>query len=198
LISLDLIYPGIASVIADTAIDKVITTSIADCYNAVIQPLKPLEKIPVPDTIDMVSLLKKHPPEVPDLSIDVFNDLAHLAYTGGTTGLSKGVMLTHYNVVSNVVQFSSWFTGAQIEMIDGVPTPVFPPGVNPMQDRPLAPNSETALVVVPWFHAMGTIAYLNNMVLAAIPWSFFHDLNPRSILKPLANIVRRCWAKPPR
>ena len=63
LISLDLIYPGIASVIDETAIDKVITTSIADCYNPVIQPLKPLEKIPVPDTIDMASLLKQHPPD---------------------------------------------------------------------------------------------------------------------------------------
>ncbi len=183
LISLDLIYPGIASVIAETTIDKVITTSIADCYNPVIQPLKPLEKIPVPDTIDMVSLLKKHPPEVPDLSIDVFNDLAHLAYTGGTTGLSKGVMLTHYNVVSNVIQFSSWFTGAQIEMIDGVPTAVFPPGVNPMQDRPLAPNSETALVVVPWFHAMGTIAYLNNMIFGGNTMVVFPRFEPQEYIE---------------
>jgi hypothetical protein len=32
-----------------------------------------LEKIPVPDTIDMASLLKDHPPEVPEVEIDVFN-----------------------------------------------------------------------------------------------------------------------------
>ena len=183
LISLDLIYPGIASVVPETAIEKVITTSIADCYNPVIQPLKPLEKIPVPDTIDMASLLKKHPPEVPDLSIDVFNDLAHLAYTGGTTGLSKGVMLTHYNVMANVIQFSNWFTGAQIEMIDGVPSPVFPPGVNPAQDRPLAPNNEIALVVVPWFHAMGTIAYLNNMVFGGNTMVVFPRFEPQEYIE---------------
>jgi len=73
-------------------------------------------------------------------------------------------MLTHYNVVTNILQFSNWFFWAQIEEIDGVPTAVFPPGVDPVRDRPIAPDHETALVVVPWFHAMGTIGYLNNQV----------------------------------
>jgi len=164
LISLDLVYPGVCSILPDTGVEKVITTSIADCYNPIIQPLKPLEKIEVPDTIDMASLLKEHPSEVPEIDIDVFNDLVHLAYTGGTTGLSKGVMLTHYNVVVNVCQYSNWFTGAQIEIKDGVPTPVFPDGVDPLKDRPIVQDQETALVVVPWFHAMGTVGYLNNMV----------------------------------
>jgi len=164
LISLDLVYPGVCSILPDTGVEKVITTSIADCYNPIIQPLKPLEKIEVPDTIDMASLLKEHPSEVPEIDIDVFNDLVHLAYTGGTTGLSKGVMLTHYNVVVNVCQYSNWFTGAQIEIKDGVPTPVFPDGVDPLKDRSIVQDQETALVVVPWFHAMGTVGYLNNMV----------------------------------
>jgi long-chain acyl-CoA synthetase len=164
LISLDLVYPGVCSIVPDTKVEKVITTSIADCYNSIIQPLKPLEKIPVPDTIDMASLLKKHGTEVSELVFNVHEDLAHLAYTGGTTGLSKGVMLTHYNVVVNVCQFSNWFTGAQIDIKDGVPASVFPDGVDPIRDRPTAKDQETALVVVPWFHAMGTVGYLNNLI----------------------------------
>ncbi len=164
LISLDLVYPGVCAIVPDTKVEKVITTSIADCYNPIIQPLKPLEKIPVPDTIDMASLLKKHGSEVSEVKIDIHEDLAHLAYTGGTTGLSKGVMLTHYNVVVNVCQFSNWFSGAQIEIKDGIPTSVFPDGVDPIRDRPFVNDQETALVVVPWFHAMGTVGYLNNMV----------------------------------
>jgi long-chain acyl-CoA synthetase len=183
LVSLDLVYSGIASIIPETTVDKVITTSIADCYNPIIQPLKPLEKIPVPDTIDMAVLLKKHPPEVPDLSIDVFSDLAHLSYTGGTTGLSKGVMLTHYNVVANVVQFSNWFSGAQIEIIGGIPTSVFPPGVDPVRDRPTAPDQEIALVVVPWFHAMGTIGYLNNMVYGGTTMIVFPRFEPQEYIE---------------
>jgi long-chain acyl-CoA synthetase len=183
LISLDLIYPGIASIISKTTVDKVISTSIADCYNPVIQPLKPLEKIQVPDTIDMAELLKKHQPEVPDVAIDVFSDLAHLSYTGGTTGLSKGVMLTHYNVVANVVQFSNWFSGGQIEIIDGVPTTVFPPGVDPVRDRLIARDQEIALVVVPWFHAMGTIGYLNNMVYGGNTMIVFPRFEPQEYIE---------------
>jgi long-chain acyl-CoA synthetase len=182
LISLDLVYPGVCSIIPDTKVETVITTSIADCYNPVIQPLKPLEKIPVADTIDMAALLKEHSPEAPDIEIDVFSDLAHLAYTGGTTGLSKGVMLTHYNVVVNACQYSSWLSGAQLEIIDGVPTPVFPTGVDPIKDRLTARDRETALVVVPWSHAMGTIGYLNNLVFSGITMVVFPRFESKEYL----------------
>jgi long-chain acyl-CoA synthetase len=36
-------------------------------------------------------------------------DLAFLQYTGGTTGVSKGAMLTHGNIVANVLQAASWW-----------------------------------------------------------------------------------------
>ncbi len=182
LISLDLVYPGICAILPATGVDQVITTSIADCYNPIIQPLKPLEKIPVPDTMDMAALLKEHPPEVPEIEIDIFNDLVHLAYTGGTTGLSKGVMLSHYNVVVNVCQFSNWFSGAQIDIKDGIPTRVFPEGVDPLRDRPTAEDQETALVVVPWFHAMGTVGYLNNMVYGGNTMVVFPRFEPQEYI----------------
>jgi long-chain acyl-CoA synthetase len=37
------------------------------------------------------------------------DDLALLQYTGGTTGISKGAMLTHANIVSNILQIEAWF-----------------------------------------------------------------------------------------
>jgi long-chain acyl-CoA synthetase len=115
--------------------------------------------------MDMVELIKAHDPAPPEVAIDVYKDLAHLAYTGGTTGVSKGVMLTHKNVTSNVLQFGCWFNGAQIKILeDGKIEMVFPEGVDPIKDRRVSRDRETALVVVPWFHAMGTVGYLNNMV----------------------------------
>ncbi len=38
------------------------------------------------------------------------DDLAFLQYTGGTTGVSKGAMLTHGNIVSNVTQAYAWIS----------------------------------------------------------------------------------------
>jgi acyl-CoA synthetase (AMP-forming)/AMP-acid ligase II len=46
--------------------------------------------------------------EPPDVPIDPASDLAVLPYSSGTTGLPKGVMLTHRNIVANLVQFG-WF-----------------------------------------------------------------------------------------
>ncbi|MGH3519889.1 MAG: 4-coumarate--CoA ligase family protein, partial [Haloechinothrix sp.] len=42
--------------------------------------------------------------QVPSVRIDPANDLAVLPYSSGTTGLAKGVMLTHRNLVANIVQ----------------------------------------------------------------------------------------------
>ncbi|MGE6368736.1 AMP-binding protein [Planococcus kocurii] len=47
-----------------------------------------------------------------DAGIVPENDLAHIAYTGGTTGSPKGVMITHANLVSNITQIAAWTAGA--------------------------------------------------------------------------------------
>jgi len=186
LISLDLLFPMISSIMGETGVKRTITTSIADCFNAITGPLKPIGKTEVPDTIDMAALLKQHEAALPEVSIDVKKDLVHLAYTGGTTGLSKGVMLTHYNVVVNVLQFGSWFTGAQIGMVDGVLTAEFPAGVDPKRDRLMARDSETSLVVVPWFHGMGTIGYLNGQIAAGNTMVVFPRFDPREYINAVA------------
>lgn len=52
-------------------------------------------------------LIGKYPPTPPPVEINPREDLIALPYTGGTTGLPKGVMLTHYNMVANYRQFKA-------------------------------------------------------------------------------------------
>ncbi|MFM8876069.1 MAG: alpha/beta fold hydrolase [Anaerolineae bacterium] len=69
--------------------------------------------------------------------VDVHSDdMAVIIYTGGTTGLSKGVMLSHRNLVANALQTRHWLPGA-------------------------AEGRERFLCVVPFFHSYGMTAALN-------------------------------------
>ncbi len=51
------------------------------------------------------------------------DDLAFLQYTGGTTGVAKGAMLTHGNMVANVLQVAAWMSP---NLKDGAETVVIP------------------------------------------------------------------------
>jgi long-chain acyl-CoA synthetase len=76
------------------------------------------------------------------------DDVAFLQYTGGTTGISKGAMLLHRNVVANVLQTEAWFK----PMLDQV-------GHNPM----------TIVCALPLYHIFAlTICYLMGARLGAM------------------------------
>jgi len=80
-------------------------------------------------------------PEIP--AIDPAQDVAVLQYTGGTTGLPKGAMLTHANIVANVRMVSRWH---------GSPVP----------------GHEKFLAALPFFHVFAmTVALLCAMDLGA-------------------------------
>jgi acyl-CoA synthetase (AMP-forming)/AMP-acid ligase II len=58
--------------------------------------------------------------EPPAVSIDVRNDLVVLPYSSGTTGLPKGVMLTHHNIVANLVQTAGLLPVGADDVVMGV------------------------------------------------------------------------------
>ncbi len=100
------------------------------------------------------------PPDPPAVSID-FDDLALLQYTGGTTGVSKGAMMTHANISSNAQQMRAWFPTA----VDG---------------------EEVVLAALPFFHIFGLTVDMMFATIAA--GSLVLMPNPRDIPTMIKNI----------
>jgi long-chain acyl-CoA synthetase len=68
-----------------------------------------LPSVQIPNTIAFRNALKQAKNYSFQKTPIVSSDIAFLQYTGGTTGVAKGAMLTHRNIVANVLQAEAWF-----------------------------------------------------------------------------------------
>ncbi len=153
MIALDAFYPKIVKVKSDTSLKNVTVVSFGG------------EKQKLAEGDYYFEEVLASGGEVPAVEIDPHQDIAVLQYTGGTTGVPKGVMLTHYNLLANFNQvcdflFNTW---------DDVP------------------ESLKMITVLPMFHVYG----LSSVALCGIREGANQIILPRFDVKEVIETIKR-------
>ncbi|WP_067727238.1 long-chain-fatty-acid--CoA ligase [Oceanobacillus damuensis] len=146
IICLDILLPRVTNVKIKTSLKHTIVTGIKDYlpfpknliypfiqkreYNMVVKAEQSA------DTHVWKLLMEKSSGEYLETEINPKEDLALLQYTGGTTGYPKGVMLTHFNLTSNVQMCEAWLYRSK-------------------------DSQEVVLGVLPFFHVYGMTTVMN-------------------------------------
>jgi long-chain acyl-CoA synthetase len=175
-VTLDVLYPLVGSVRDEVGLREVVVGSVTDYMPF---PLNLL----APRTIRKHELADGHPwppvpagarvrwwkdmmrgsyPYSPPATVDAASGIAGLIYTGGTTGLSKGAMLTHHNLLSNVLQGAAWFPG-------------------------LADGQEAVMCLIPFFHSYGMTVAMNLGIYKAAKLV----LMPQFQLEPTLKVIQK-------
>jgi long-chain acyl-CoA synthetase len=167
IITLTLLIPRIQKIKGETRIEKIIGCHINSYLPFPKKQLFPFvkkdmyRKVETTDDVFVFNELISRYSKAPMADKSKWDELATLIYTGGTTGVSKGVMLSNSIISSNVQQFAAWF-----------------PELNPGEER-LIGN-------YPMFHSAG-FATTNLMIWQA--WE--HLMVPRPDSKINIELIRK-------
>ena len=171
LVCLDLLVPRMAALRSKTKIRKIVSCHIRDYLPFPLKQLFPfvrkgmhLKTPNLQDVYEFTDLLKKYSPTKNPVK-SKWDDTALLLYTGGTTGVSKGVELTHANLSSNVQQCRAWFYAFN----DG---------------------AETVVGCLPFFHSFGLTTAMNMAVF----YGYANVLIPKPEPKAILESIQKCKA----
>jgi long-chain acyl-CoA synthetase len=101
------------------------------------------------------------------------DDVAVLQYTGGTTGVSKGAMLSHRALVANTLQCRSWFTN-------------------------LRDGGDAAMAVMPFFHVYGLTVVMSLAVQGAAAMILEPQFDLERVLKDVQRYKPKLFSGAPR
>jgi long-chain acyl-CoA synthetase len=141
-LNLTALYPKMQAMLEKSRLKKLVVGTLPEVLpfpQSLLFPLfKAKDVAKVPDDARHVSFkeLLNNDGTFDPPSIDPLHDVAVLQYTGGTTGVAKGAMLTHANLYANAVQAAMWFT-----MVE--------------------PGQERMLSVLPFFHVFAMTVCMN-------------------------------------
>lgn len=146
------LYPRLAAVRGETAVEQAVTVSLG----------APPSVALAEGDVTFDKFLAAGSGAVRPVPIEPMHDVAVLQYTGGTTGRSKGAMLTHHNIFANVLQCAEFFKGT-FEL-----------------------GKERYLTVIPLFHVFAMTSGMN----LAIYQGAENILLPRFELKEVLETIR--------
>ena len=145
-LNLKSMYPKVAARLEDGSLDKIVVCRMRDILpfpgSTLFALLRRKEVAATPGDEKHVRFDKliDNDGAFSPVDIDPVGDIAIFQYTGGTTGVPKGAMLTHANLYANAVQTRMWAIGA-------------------------TPGAEKILGVLPLFHGFGMTAVMNLGIL---------------------------------
>lgn len=167
---LDHLFPKVEKVIPQTKVRTVIVTSMREYFPLHFKWLYPIRAwqkklftaVPYDGSIlNFTKLIRSSPPWNRPFAASL-DDVAMLQYTGGTTGVIKGVVLSHRNILANVAQLAAWFPDIRW-------------------------GGERFLALLPFFHVFGMTVSMNLPLFAGCTLI----LLPRFEVKELIRTVQK-------
>ena len=173
-----MLYPNVKQIRANTSVKHVVVANIKEYFPGLLKSLFTLAKekkdghrVDISGEAhtswfqDMLTNAPSASPQPVEVGPE---DTAVLMYTGGTTGVPKGAQLTHKNLLSNLIQGTSWLLGADIKGSDQV-----------------------MMTALPITHAYSMTVCMNlsifngyTQIIIPNPREFSHVLNAINIHKP--------------
>src|SRR5438094_1221324 len=180
-VALSRLYPVVKAARVGTAVEHVIVTNIKEEMPPILRVLFTLAREKKdghrqrfagdPGAISMREVLSA--PAGPFDAGTGPDDLAVLQYTGGTTGVSKGAMLSHRALVANTLQCRAWFTN-------------------------LRDGDDAAMAVMPFFHVYGLTVVMSLAVQGAAAMILEPQFDLEHVLKDIARHRPKLFCGSPR